>query len=279
MTTRFRALAGASLTCLAIAACTPTPAPAASISPAPAPASEMPSAAPSAPALNTAALLAPDGRLPNDAADDAARKPGEVLAFAGIATGQTVFEMEAGGGYYTELLSKAVGPGGHVVMQAPKEFEAFYKKGLEPRLKDDRLANVTVSWSPFDKLDAKDGTVDVATWFLGPHELYFKQPGFPKGLGDPVTVYTEVFRILKPGGYFVVMDHAAVAGANPDVTGDKLHRIDPAQVRAGLTKAGFKIEEESSLLANPADARTVAAIDPSMHFKTDQFLFRAVKPK
>jgi hypothetical protein len=72
---------------------------------------------------------------------------------------------------------------------------------------------------------------------------------------------------------------AAVAGANPDVTGDKLHRIDPAQVRAGLTKAGFKIEEESSLLANPADARTVAAIDPSMHFKTDQFLFRAVKPK
>jgi predicted methyltransferase len=276
MTTRFCALAGASLAMLAISACAPAPAPTAATTPAATPTTATPTTAPS---LNTAALLAPDGRLPNDATDDAARKPAEVLAFAGIATGQTVFEMEAGGGYYTELLSKAVGSGGHVTMQAPMEFESFYKKGLEARLKDNRLANVTVSWSPFDKLDAKDGTVDVATWFLGPHELYFKQPGFPKGLGEPVKVYTEVFRILKPGGYFVVMDHVAVAGAKPEESGDKLHRIDPAQLRAGLTKAGFKIEEESTLLANPADAHTVAAIDPSMHFKTDQFLFRAVKPK
>lgn len=279
MTIRFWAIAGASLATLAIAACAKSPAPAASVTPATAPTTEMSTIAPAAPSLNAAALLAPDGRLPNDAADDAARKPGEVLQFAGIAAGQTVFEMEAGGGYYTELLSKAVGTSGHVTMQAPKEFESFYKKGLEPRLKDNRLANVTVSWSPFDKLDAKDGTVDVATWFLGPHELYFKQPGFPKGLGDPVKVYTEVYRILKPGGYFVVMDHAAAVGAKPEESGDKLHRIDPAQVRAGLTKAGFKIEEESTLLANPGDPHTVAAIDPSMHFKTDQFLFRAVKAK
>jgi predicted methyltransferase len=196
-----------------------------------------------------------------------------------VSPGQTVLEMEAGGGYYTELLSKAVGSGGHVIMQAPKEFEAFYKKGLEARLKDNRLANVTVSWTPFDKLDAKDGTVDVATWFLGPHELYFKTPAFKDGLGDPVKVYTDVYRALKPGGYFVVMDHAAAAGAKPEESGNKLHRIDPAQVRAGLAKAGFKIEEESTLLANAADNHTVAAIDPSMHFKTDQFLFRAVKPK
>lgn len=259
---------------LALAACAPTPAPSPSPTPS-APATTEPSAAAPTAASIGADILAPDGRLPSDAADDAARKPREVLSFSGVQAGQTVFELEAGGGYYTELLSKVVGPNGRVVMQAPKEFESFYKKAVDARLKDNRLANVTLSWSPFDKLEAKDASVDVVTWFLGPHELYFKQ-AFPKTAPDPVKVFTEVKRILKPGGYFVVMDHVAAAGAKPEESGDKLHRIDPAQVRAALGKAGFTIEEESSLLANPADTHADTAL--AKHFKTDQFLFRAVKP-
>ena len=267
-----RILAAASLIALATA-CSPAPAP-----PAPATSAAAPTAVPSAAALDTAAVLSPEGRLAADPADDAARKPGEVLTFSNIAAGQTVFEMEAGSGWYTELLSRAVGPGGKVIMQAPAEFKSFYEKQLEARLAGNRLANVQVSWSPFDKLEAQDQSVDIVTWFLGPHELYFKAPPFPDGLGDPAKVYAEVFRILKPGGYFVVMDHAAAPGSPPQESGNKLHRMDPAQVRAALSSAGFTIEEESNLLANPADPKTDSAIDPKMHFKTDQFLFRAMKP-
>ncbi len=266
---------GFALIALLAAACGPKPAetPAAQ-----APASEAPPVA-TAPggAVDPAAYLAAPTRPVADAADDAARKPSEVLSFATIAPGQTVLELEAGSGYYTELLSMAVGPGGKVIMQNPPEFDAFAGEAVAARLANNRLANVTLSKTHFDQLEAADGSVDVVTWFLGPHELYYKPEGAPAGLGDPKKAYAEIFRVLKPGGYFVVLDHAAAQGAPLDV-GNTLHRIDPAQVRAAGNAAGFTIEEESDLLANPADDHAKGVFDDSIRRKTDQFLFRFVKP-
>jgi predicted methyltransferase len=264
--TKRLALLAVSLAALAACAKEPTAAP----TPTP-----TPTEAPTAASLDAGVLLAAEGRLPADPADDAARKPADVLAFAGVAPGQKVFEMEAGSGWYTELLVRAVGPGGQVTMQAPPEFQEFYREPLAARLANNRLPNVRVSWTPFEHLDAEPGSVDLVTWFLGPHELHFKTPGFPNGLGDPAKVYAEVFRILKPGGAFVVMDHVANAGTTPDA-GGAIHRIDPRLVRAGLEHAGFTIEEESTLLATAEDDHTKQAV--GAHFKTDQFLFRAVKP-
>ncbi len=117
---------------------------------------EAPPAPPPGP--DYASFVSAPGRIDTDMAKDANRKPAEVLAFSKIMPGQTVFEMEADAGYYTELLSRAVGPSGKVIMQAPKEFEGFYKEALAARLKDNRLANVTQSWSMFDKLDAADAS-------------------------------------------------------------------------------------------------------------------------
>ncbi|MDZ4760138.1 MAG: class I SAM-dependent methyltransferase [Alphaproteobacteria bacterium] len=263
-------LAGLSLIALASAACSEP-----AETPAPAPAAEVIAPAPAAP--DYAALLTAGTRPVADAADDAARKPVEVLAFSKIMPGQTVLEMEAGAGYYTELLSGAVGPSGKVIMQAPAEFEGFYKDGLAARLLDNRLANVTFSASHFDKLDAADGTVDVVTWFLGPHEIYFKPENAPNGLGDPAGTYADIFRVLKPGGYFVVLEHAAAAGSGTEV-GGTLHRIDPAHVKAAAQTAGFVLDEESPLLANPEDDHTKGVFDESIRRRTDQFLLRYKKP-
>jgi predicted methyltransferase len=224
-----------------------------------------------------AALLLASDRPVADAGRDELRKPAAVLAFSKIMPGQTVFEIEAGGGYYTELLSHAVGPTGKVTMQSPKEFESFYGKDLEARLADNRLANVTSTQSLFDTFEAPDGSVDVVTWFQGPHELYFKPDNIPGGLGDPVKSFAEVNRILKPGGYFIIMDHAAAAGA-PSTTGNDLHRIDPMLVKAAATAAGFVLEEESPLLANPEDDHTKGVFDETVRGKTDQFLLRYQKP-
>jgi predicted methyltransferase len=271
MTLKWIKLGGASLAALAfIAACDSKPAE----TPAPAPAAEA--TPPPPPAPDYVALLTAADRPTADAADDAARKPADVMAFTKVMTGQTVLEIEAGGGYYTELMSHAVGPTGKVIMQNPN-FGDYGRKEIEARLKDNRLPNVTRSETNFDKLEPTDGSVDVVTWFLGPHELFFKPKENPAGFGDPAKTYAEIFRVLKPGGTFVILDHAAKMDA-PATTGNDIHRISPMLVKSAATAAGFVLEEESQALANPADDHTKGVFDPAIRRHTDQFLLRYKKP-
>lgn len=240
--------------------------------PAETPVAETPAEPPAPVAPDYASFLTPE-RLPDDAARDAARKPAEVMAFSKLMPGQTVLELEAGGGYYTELFSRVVGPTGKVIMQSPKEFESFYKKTLDVRLKDNRLPNVTVSNTMFDKLDAGDASVDVVTWYQGPHELWCKKECGDLPMGEPAAVFADIARVLKPGGYFIVMDHATVAGA-PATTGNDLHRLDAAIVKPLIEAAGFTLDEESPLLANPADDHTKNVFDKAIQGQTDQYLLR-----
>ncbi|MFZ4121667.1 MAG: class I SAM-dependent methyltransferase [Caulobacterales bacterium] len=224
-------------------------------------------------ALYAAALQSPN-RSEQDRAQDERRKAGEVLAFFQAAPGQTVFEIEAGGGYWTELLASAVGPEGRVVMQNPPGFMQFVGEEVASRLP--RLPTVRLSLSLFDALDAQDASVDLVTWVQGPHELYYRPEG--ASLGDPEKSYQEIFRILRPGGRFVVIDHAAVPGA-PETTGNDLHRIDPQIVIAMAERAGFVLEQRSEVLANPNDARTLLVFDPLIRGHTDQFALRFSKPE
>ena len=227
--------------------------------------------APSAADFSTTISAA--GRMSGDYERDALRKPAEVLAFSRVIPGKTVFEMEAGSGYYTELLSRAVGASGKVTMQSPKEFERFYKDALDARLKDNRLANVRVSWSTFDKLDAADSSVDVVTWFQGPHEMWCKAACGNAPMGDAAGAFKDIARVLKTGGYLIVVDHVAKPGM-PATSGNDLHRIDPAIVKPMIAAAGFVLEEESALLANPSDDHSKGVFDPAVQGKTDQFLLR-----
>jgi predicted methyltransferase len=150
------------------------------------------------------------------------------------------------------------------------------KQVQDERLKDGRLTNVTPTISNFDKLDAADASVDVVTWFQGPHELWcIKDCGGP--LGDPADSFAELSRVLKPGGYLVIMDHVAPQGT-PTTSGDTTHRVDPMQIKALATGANFALEEESNILANPADDHTKGVFDPAIRGKTDQVLLRYKKP-
>ena len=211
-----------------------------------------------------------------DAEDDAARKPAEILAFIGVEEGDTVFEMEAGGGWYSEIFSRAVGPDGEVVMQYPEEFESFYADALVVRLAGARLPNVRVSRTHFDDLDAADGSADVVTWILGPHELYFRPDESSQGFGDPAAAFAEVARIMKDDGVFLVIDHAAPSGA-PTSTGGTTHRIDPAVILGLAVGAGLELDAQTDILANPDDNREILVFDPSVRRQTDRFVFRFVK--
>lgn len=235
----------------------------------------------STPAVDYAAVAAAavndPARPEADRERDGLRKPETTLQFFKIGPGQTLFEMEAGNGWYTEILSRAVGPNGEVIMQNPEGFMNFLGEALAKRLADDRLPNVRQSLSPFDKLGADDASVDVVTWFWGPHELYF-HPKSGEHLGDPTPAFAEMYRILKPGGELAIIDHSAQDGA-PETTGGDLHRIDKAIVIRLAEAAGFTLEDEADFLANPEDDRTLSVFDPAIRGKTDRFVLKFRKPK
>ncbi len=224
---------------------------------------------------NPEGAVAASSRPEADRADDPMRKPAEVLSFASVKPGMTIFEMEAGAGYYTELLSLLAGPDGAVVMHSPPSF-VYLDEAIETRLADNRLPNVRLSQTPFDELDAEDGSVDMVTWFLGPHELYFT-PSDGVSLGDVEETYAEIFRILKPGGVFLILDHAAAPGS-PETTGGTLHRIDPAIIKTLTEEAGFRLVDESDILANDEDMYDMSVFDPMVRRKTDRFLLKYKKP-
>jgi predicted methyltransferase len=190
----------------------------------------------------------------------------------------TVLEMEAGRGWYSEILSTALGASGKLIVQYPKEFN-YGDAAFKARVDAGRLKNATITVSPFDKLQAPDNSVDKVLWILGPHEVYFTprnaQPGV---LGDAQKTYAEILRVLKPGGTFIAMDHAATAGA-PTSTGQTIHRIDPAVVLTSAKAAGLEFVDKSDLLANPTDDRSKMVFDTTIRRHTDQFLFRFKKTK
>lgn len=213
-----------------------------------------------------AALAAP-GRPAEDKERDAVRKPIETVKFLGIETGDSVIDVIAVGGWFTEVLSAAVGPSGKVLAQNPDFFVS--REGFAAREKErhDRLGNVQAVHGEL----AANGVVaqaDAAITALNLHDLYNGQ----NGEAAAVAFAKGVYDALKPSGMFGVIDHVGIAGQD----NASFHRMQLAQAKDVLTKAGFRIDAESSILANPADDHTKGVRDMARH--TDQFLIRAHKP-
>ena len=230
---------------------------------------------PVAASFDYASVFAPDqGRPEADYADYELRKAEAVLAFTGVQPGMTVVEMEAGDGFYTELLGSVVGAEGKVYQQNPAGFDGFLGDSVEKRGHLVRLPQVEYVRAQFDAMPVADGEADLVTWFLGPHELWFVPKGTEMGVfGGTESSFAEVARVLKPGGTFVVLDHMAAPGS-PATTGGDTHRIDKAIVIDMAQAAGLTLVEESDVLANPEDDYSIGVFDPSVRRKTDRFLLK-----
>ncbi|MEO8306620.1 MAG: methyltransferase [Pseudomonadota bacterium] len=216
-----------------------------------------------------AALAAPD-RPQENKARDADRKPVETVQFFGIKTGDTVIDMVAAGGWFTEVLSAAVGPTGKVYSQNPAFLvQADAEKALLARLGNAEAVHVPLAEAG---IVAK---VDAVVTALNLHDVYNGYGDQPGGEAQAVGFLRTLYAALKPGGVLGVIDHVGVA----DKDNKSLHRILPQQARDMITKAGFTIEAQSPLLAHSGDDHTKNVFDPAVRGKTDQFVIRARKPR
>ena len=223
---------------------------------------------------NVAAAVADHGRA-GDKDADVRRHPAEVIAFSGVKAGDKVVDLIPGSGYFTRIFSKVVGPSGKVYMIWPNEYAAEAQPDPE---KNKELAktgypNTVVIQQPGAAFATPEPVDLVFT-----AQNYHDYPDKFMGKIDPMVFNRAVFKALKPGGTYIVLDHADDVGRGiQDV--NNLHRIDPAVVRQEVEAAGFIFEGESSILRNPADTHKLAVFDPSIRGRTDQFIYKFRKPR
>jgi predicted methyltransferase len=211
-----------------------------------------------------------------DVERDAARKPAAMVAFAKIAPGMTVVDMLPGGGYFTRVFSQAVGPKGKVVALVSDQYAARNPKAgtdIQALAAEPAYSNVEAAIRSLGNVGAP-GSVDRVWTAQNYHDL--RSTKLPPNTAEGVN--RAVFGALKPGGYYIILDHSAAKGAGLGVV-DTLHRIEAATLKAEVLSVGFKFEGESKLLANKADDRTKMVFDPAIRGKTDQFVYRFMKPR
>ena len=207
---------------------------------------------------------------------DARRRPGTVITFSGAKPGDRVAELIPGAGYFSRIFARLVGPSGHVYLIWPTEYLA--EVGASEIAPSRALA-----------VDPHYGNIEVleqaAASFSTPEKVdlvftaqnFHDYPDAFMGKIDPGAISRQVYTALKPGGVFLIIDHAATGGSSLRDT-EKLHRIDANSVRRSVTAAGFVFDAESDALRNAADAHTQPVFCPSIRGHTDQFILRFHKP-
>jgi len=226
---------------------------------------------------NIAAAVADPARPQADRDRDADRKPAECIAFAGLKPGQRIADLIPGGGYFTRIFSGVVGPKGQVFAVAPPKRPDAPPDRPEPAAAVNAIAadphykNVTVSVVKVAELKLPE-KLDMVWTSQNYHDVHNV-----KDL-DVGAFNKAVFDSLKPGGTYIVIDHAAEKGAGFTAT-STLHRSDPDAVKTEVLAAGFQFVGSSDVIANPSDDHKAAVFEKGLHDKTDRYVLKFRRPK
>ena len=230
-----------------------------------------------APTAKMKAAVADAGRPAADTARDENRKPADMLAFAGIGPGKVVVDMLPGGGYFTRIFAKAVEPGGRVYAYFGSQYDARLKgQGKDP---DNQFADLKATYKNLGVIHGPlpqfvtPVPVDVVWTAQNYHDMHNKQYAM-----DVNEVNKAIFKSLKPGGYYVIIDHKAAETAGDDVT-EALHRIKESTVKKEVEAAGFKLVAEAKDLNYPSDDGTKRVFEADVKGKTNQFMLKFQKPR
>ena len=221
------------------------------------------------------AISGPDREV-TDFARDAVRKPVEVLDFLGLEAGMTVLDLYAAGGYYTFILSKAVGGEGIVYAQNTPRGLRFVEdrqsisqgEALNAKIEQGELSNVRQIVRPLREIGLPENSLDRVIIAQTLHDYYNPNPE------RALEMLLQVKALLKPGGVVGITDHIGLAGRdNRD-----LHRMETQQAIDIAEQAGF-IVESSELLHSPLDDHSRNIFDPLLNRNTDRFLLKLQKPQ
>jgi len=221
------------------------------------------------------AAISDPARPQDDTKRDTDRRPADMLAFAEVQAGDKVVDLIPGGGYFTRIFARAVGPAGTVYAYQPSELDSLYKRPIpilavaaEPAYTNLKLLHQPIGHfvlpEPADLVWTSQNYHDMFLKFFGPV--------------DVAKLNQEIYAALKPGGLYIVLDHAAENGSGLR-DAEKLHRIGQEKVRADLEAAGFVFVAESNVLRNPSDLRTANVFDPGIRGHTDQFILKFRRPR
>ncbi len=217
--------------------------------------------------------IANPNRPEADVANDPGRKPVEVLKFFQIEPGMSVFDIFAGGGYYSELLSYVVGPGGSVVLYNNNPWNQFVMKSVDKRLLNNRLPNVTRNTATPESLVDMDGQYDAAIFILGMHDVYYSNPEDGWVAIDKAKFLAGIYGLIKTGGILGVIDHTGSPVDHVNVA-KNLHRIDEGIVIRDLEAVGFTLEATSDILTNENDDYSESVFLKQHQRKTDRSVLR-----
>ena len=218
-----------------------------------------------------AAAVADKDRPKEDTDRDVNRHPDDIMALAGVKAGDRAVDIGPGSGYYTRILSRIVGDKGKVYAFNPNWVAERFPKAIDgvKALIAAGYTNVENAVQPMAEIKF-DEPVDLVFMSQLYHDQHWQKI-------DVAKMNKAIFAALKPGGIYFIIDHVG-----PGVTTveqiDKLHRIDPAVVKAEVLAAGFELVADSGLLRNPADNGTIGVFDPSIRGKTDQFVYKFRRP-
>ena len=214
--------------------------------------------------------VATAGRSAPDRERDRRERPAEVMAFAGFGPGMRIADVFGGGGYYSELLSHVVDPGGRVLLVNNPGYASYAAEDLAARFKDGRLPEIARLVVPNADLNLAPGTLDAALFVMAYHDLYFESPGsFPHI--DAAQFLGQLHAALKPGGLLLLVDHAAADGSGHTLT-QTLHRIDEQFAIRDLQAHGFALVKTWDGLRNPGDDRSHLVFDAVVRGQTDRFV-------
>jgi predicted methyltransferase len=133
------------------------------------------------------------------------------------------------------------------------------------------LENATIVAQPFESpapAEVAASGIDIVTIMFNYHDLGH--------LGvDRERMNKAVYAALKPGGLYIVADHAGRAGTGISESGT-LHRVEEAFVKQEVERAGFRLLAAADFLRNPNDPRDRETPDPAQ--PKDEFVLKFVKP-
>ncbi len=224
-------------------------------------------------------------RMATDLERDSRSKPEEIIPLLNIQPGDRVIDIFGSGGYYSDLLARVLGSEGEAILHNNPGFEQWGTNILQDRFANGLPRNVVMHTRDGINLDLSPNSIDAALIVMALHDLYVVPKRYNGEeyvpVGPPANAayfYEQLLTALKPGGRFVVVDHAGEPGMDRETITD-LHRIGEADLREDVVAHGFEFIGSESPLRNPNDDRARIVFDEDLQGRTDRFVLVFEKPK